>query len=77
MMRNKCSQCGTTEKELRPYGPNGSWVCFDCGMKPELKQLVEENFIQQLHAAGAINGKVIIGGEEDPVPMLDSTNSLH
>ena len=21
--------------ELRPYGPNGSAICFDCGMKDE------------------------------------------
>ena len=24
--------CGAA-KELRPYGPKGEWVCFDCGMK--------------------------------------------
>lgn len=29
-----CELCGKTE-ELRPYGPNGERVCFDCGMKNE------------------------------------------
>lgn len=24
--------CGKVD-ELRPYGPNGEEVCFDCGMK--------------------------------------------
>lgn len=27
-----CELCGAAE-ELRPYGPKGAWVCFDCGMK--------------------------------------------
>ena len=30
----KCELCGKTE-ELRPYGPNGERVCFECGMKNE------------------------------------------
>ena len=28
----QCDDCGEV-KELRPYGPGGSVVCFDCGMK--------------------------------------------
>ena len=28
----KCELCGEVA-ELRPYGPNGEEVCFDCGMK--------------------------------------------
>jgi hypothetical protein len=28
----QCDGCGRIE-ELRPYGPGGSMVCFDCGMK--------------------------------------------
>ena len=30
----KCEMCGK-EEELRPYGPNGESVCFDCMMKDE------------------------------------------
>lgn len=30
----ECSDCGTID-ELRPYGPNGAWVCFECMMKDE------------------------------------------
>ena len=29
-----CDLCGKTD-ELRPYGPNGEDICFDCGMKDE------------------------------------------
>lgn len=28
----QCDLCGAIE-ELRPYGPNGEAICFDCGMK--------------------------------------------
>lgn len=30
----KCELCGVIE-ELRPYGPGGKNVCFDCMMKDE------------------------------------------
>jgi hypothetical protein len=30
----QCDDCGNID-ELRPYGPGGSMVCFDCGMKDE------------------------------------------
>lgn len=29
-----CADCAE-KKELRPYGKNGAWVCFDCAMKDE------------------------------------------
>lgn len=28
----KCDLCGK-EDELRPYGANGEWICFECGQK--------------------------------------------
>lgn len=31
---SKCTDCGSID-ELRPYGKNGTWVCFDCMMKDE------------------------------------------
>ena len=30
----QCDLCGKI-RELRPYGPNGECVCFECGMKDE------------------------------------------
>ena len=29
-----CAECGES-KELRPYGKDGAWVCFDCAMEDE------------------------------------------
>lgn len=26
---DKCEHCGK-EEELRPYGPDYAWICFDC-----------------------------------------------
>ena len=30
----ECQFCGVND-ELRPYGPNNEWICFDCAMKDE------------------------------------------
>jgi hypothetical protein len=30
----QCDMCGKID-ELRPYGPYGECICFDCGMKVE------------------------------------------
>jgi hypothetical protein len=31
---DKCELCSKVA-ELRPYGPNGENICFECGMKDE------------------------------------------
>ena len=31
---SRCELCDKID-ELRPYGPNGENVCFECGMKDE------------------------------------------
>lgn len=31
---SNCQLCGK-HAELRPYGPNNEWICFECGMKDE------------------------------------------
>lgn len=44
-----CDLCDTVA-ELRPYGPNGEWICFECGTKnPEAtKRQCKKMFIDQL-----------------------------
>ena len=61
----KCTICNK-EDELRPYGPNGSMICFDCAMKPERKTETEKNFVSQLEACGSI---AMIGTEAGPIPL--------
>jgi len=48
MIRN-CETCAKTA-DCRPYGKNGSWICYVCGMQNEAE--TEKNFLAQLDAAG-------------------------
>ena len=63
----KCFYCDSSEKEMRPYGPRCSMVCFDCAMStPERQIETDQNFKMQLDACG--DGVVVIGTEAGPVP---------
>ena len=42
-----CELCGKKD-ELRPYGPNGENICFDCGMKD--KATTAKQFAKILNA---------------------------
>lgn len=69
-MSNECYKgCGAT-KDLRPYGPRGEWVCFQCAFAtPEDKRSTEAAFRLQLDAAiVAGNGVAIAGSEVGPYP---------
>ena len=44
---DNCELCGKSE-ELRPYGPNGERVCFDCAMKDE--EAAKRQFAKLLNA---------------------------
>ena len=62
----KCHYCDKT-RDLRPYGPRGSMVCFGCAMStPERKAEPERNFGAQLEACGP--DAVIDGSEAGPYP---------
>ena len=43
-----CELCGE-EKELRPYGPNGENICFDCGQKDKAatQRMMEHSMIRE------------------------------
>ena len=47
----QCDICGTIA-ELRPYGPNGECVCFDCAMKD--KPAAKRQFIKRLDGVNKI-----------------------
>ena len=49
-----CYIC-TSEKELRPYGPKGEDVCFQCAFStPERKKQTEQSFELQVDACGEL-----------------------
>lgn len=41
----QCDYCGEI-RELRPYGPNGECICFDCAMQDE--ETTREAFARRL-----------------------------
>ena len=60
---------GMMKVELRPYGPNGADICFECAMAPERKADTERNFGVRLNAcsvpvigtdAGVFEGKDLL-----------------
>ena len=63
-----CGECGA-KKELRPYGEDGTHICFDCAMKPENKQRTEQTFGSKLLTARKPTGWVKLT-EEGPVTMV-------
>lgn len=65
-MGEACVYCGSATEELRPYGPNGAWVCFPCAMQtPEREAEAARQFSAQIAAAGPV---VIIGEPTGPRP---------
>ena len=57
-----CHYCNTSI-DLRPYGPQGTMVCFNCAMStPERQAETERNFYIQLEACG-------------PYAVIDSTET--
>lgn len=70
-MTDKCCYlCSSPTEELRPYGPNGSWVCFSCAMKPENLSETEKQFNSQLDSAiKSSKGVIVLGEETGPRPL--------
>lgn len=44
-----CEMCGKKD-ELRPYGPNGERICFDCGTKDPV--MTKRRFTQVVFGDG-------------------------
>lgn len=64
---SECFYCSALHKEMRPYGPKGAYVCFDCAMAtPERKAQTGQAFDAQLDAAGPVS---VIGEETGPRPL--------
>lgn len=71
---SQCHYCPATS-DLRPYGPRGAMVCFDCAMAtPERKKEAEQQFAAQLNA---IDGPLVIDGTEaGPYPAKHSPKAI-
>ena len=76
MNKSKCCVCGKEEDEsigedgfvkveLRPYGPGGQDICFDCAMSPRHKKQTERQFDALL--AGC--GPAVVLTKDGPLPL--------
>lgn len=65
-----CFYCGTSESELRPYGPDGAPICFRC-MKaaPEREAHAFRVFERAVRAAAAQSDDGYVVLDEDGGPM--------
>ena len=81
LQTRSCYYChkGPEVDEMRPYGPGGAWIHFDC-MKadPAREQTALNNFHALLDAAHAAGGGVAAIGEKEgprPLPLRDITDT--
>lgn len=76
-MKVTCSYCENDHEDydVRPYGHNGSLICFNCvKSSPELEEIAKNNFLAQLDAASAHSKIVVLGEPTGPRPL--NGNSL-
>lgn len=60
------------DRELRPYGPGGSWVCFPCANTPERRTRTEAAMrlaFDMAAAASPVDG-IVIGPGIEPSPLV-------
>lgn len=70
----RCCYCNRAEgecgAELRPYGPGGAWLCFDCmTASPDREAEAARQFHAQVDAAGQGSDVVVIGEQTGPRPL--------
>jgi len=77
-MSENCYYChkGAEAGEMRPYGPNMSWVHFDCMMEASDREKAAANqFSMQLDSAIVHGEGVALLTENGPVPIDAATGT--
>lgn len=71
----KCLHCDKTT-DLRPYGPRGAMVCFECTMSSPVRKIeAQHNYLLQLTA---IKGPALLDGTEvGPYPLENHPDGKH
>ena len=69
-MTSTCYICGSSERELRPYGEDGKDICFPCMTEsPERRQTAREQLGKRLDSADKKTGAAMLT-PEGPVPYI-------
>lgn len=72
----KCIYC-STEEDLRPYGPRGSWVCFTCAhATAERVEATNRALGVALDAALSVS-KIVVISEDGYVPLVTHKENLN
>ncbi len=62
------------QHELRPYGPNGTCVCFNCAFAtPDREEQTKKMFNQQFDSALSVSNSIVIGEHTGPRPLYNPT----
>ena len=77
MSYRKCFKCGDALSELRPYGPEGADVCFECMTSdPDLEEIAKGNFLDILGENPMIlvdqDGNITVASSEEELIDLIS-----
>jgi len=71
-MGKECLYCGTTDRELRPYGPGGAALCFPCmaaepGREEEAGKMFEGHLA--IAESQSPTGTAMVSDGVPPVPI--------
>lgn len=72
MNKDTCKTCNAEFEieDLRPYGKEGSLICYDCGTSPENLAATEAAFNKKFDEAAELSNVVILGNPGGPVAFL-------
>lgn len=77
--RVKCYYCKRSDREMRPYGPGGSQLCFPCMMDPKHPEREEDAkaaFRVQMDASEIVGRGVTVLGDGPIRPATDAERRL-
>lgn len=57
-----CNRMFDHPDDLRPYGPDGKDICYDCGMKPEYYDEVDRRMNALFETIVSQGNVVVLGG---------------
>lgn len=79
MKKLRCYYCRRSDRDMRPYGPGGSALCFACmtdPQHPEREEAAKRAFFVQIEASEVVGGGVSVLGENGPRPATEDEREI-